>query len=74
MTSPLLRLFAVIWWLLVIGSAGPIAFFAVVLALELPDADPVVVLSWIVLLLVPYIVMTVIRWIITGRWRFGPRW
>jgi hypothetical protein len=24
--------------------------------------------------LVIYVGLTVIRWIITGRWRFGPRW
>jgi len=119
MTSPLLRLFAVFWWLLVIGSAvvgiGGLliswadyhssreytAYQADLDALAklprvLPDTtsnqqtpfmfkpdnpvppDPTwyVVGGAVVLLLslLPFTVMTVIRWIVTARWRFGPRW
>jgi hypothetical protein len=25
-------------------------------------------------LLLPYATLTIVRWIITGRWRLGPRW
>jgi hypothetical protein len=77
MTSLLLRLFAVFWWLLVIGCASLLVFIAAVLAqypCERAHVDFVGLLLWIALLLAPYIVMTLIRCIITGRWRFGPRW
>ena len=26
------------------------------------------------ILLVPFLILTIVRWIITSRWRFGPRW
>jgi hypothetical protein len=119
MTSPLLRLFAVCWWLVVAGSVAVAvcglliswadyhssreytAYQADLDALAklprvLPDTtsnqrtpflfnpdnpvppDPTwyVVGSAVVLLLslLPFSIMTVTRWIITARWRLGPRW
>ena len=125
MTSPLLRLFAVSWWLVVAGSVGvaicglliswadyhssreyaayradlealaklpratveppkleEAARAPLPMATVIPD-DPVppdptwyVVGGAVVLLLslLPFTVMTVIRRIAMGRWRFGPRW
>ena len=79
MTSPLRRLFAVFWWLLVLGSTG-LALFGTASAWgdyqRGARVDDLVVEEAINLLLplLPFIAMTVIRWIITTRWRFGPRW
>ena len=48
-----------------------------------PEPDPVIPISPYVLhgaagalavLLVPFLILTIVRWIITSRWRFGPRW
>jgi hypothetical protein len=74
MTTPLLRLFAVFWWLLVIGSAG-FALYGTESVWEnyrsgqVPN-DPFwyVVGGAIVLLLslLPFIALTVTRWIVTG--------
>ena len=119
MTSPLLRLFAVSWWLVVAGSVGVAicglliswadyhssreytAYQADLDALAklprvLPDTtsnqqtpfvfkpdnpvppDPTwyVVGGAVVLLLsfLPFIIVTAIRRIAMGHWRFGPRW
>jgi hypothetical protein len=107
MTSPLLRLFAASWWLLVIGSTGFALYGTAVVWLDYhssyaptpPDSadDPFSPMlqkymgtpvpvpphpSWhvaagavvLLLSLLPFAIMTVIRWIITARWRFGPRW
>ena len=93
MTSPLLRLFAVSWWLVVIGSAG-LALLgtwagwehlseAYTLRRTLADWPPAppdpslqVAAGAVVLLfsLLPFIIVAVIRRIMVGRWRFGPRW
>jgi hypothetical protein len=80
MTSPLLRLFAVFWWLLVIASAG-FALYGTEGVWENYHSSQdgpfwYVVGGAIVLLLslLPFIALTVTRWIITARWRFGPRW
>jgi hypothetical protein len=118
----LLRLFAVFWWLLVVGSVGttlwkaqlehednqkferdmadweryntgrnPDGSMAPIDLGTLPtrplDEHPFDnptyagasgVLRYLgvyfAILLVPFAVMTVIRWIATSRWRFGPRW
>ena len=63
-----LRLFTVFWWLLVIGSAD-FALFGIVWGWTLFPRDLVLLLSPL-----PFIAMTLIRWIITARWRFGPCW
>jgi hypothetical protein len=44
--------------------------------LDPPDPTNLVLgsVSIPLLALVPFVVMTLIRWIITARWRFGPRW
>ena len=94
MTSPLLRLFAVSWWLVVIGSAG-LALFGTLGRVGAattrrrhtahplagwtpapPDPSLHVAAGAVVLLfsLLPFIIVTVIRRIAMGRWRFGPRW
>jgi hypothetical protein len=99
MTSPLLRLFAVFWWLLVIGCAA-CAFAGVrfvrehyakavadaihgilfsrpdVLMPDIPDPNVYILVGAMISLgsFLPFAIMTVIRWIITSRWRFGPRW
>ena len=82
MTSPLLRLFAVCWWLLVLGGAG----FAILgtgivwedyhllqryMETDHPPDPPWHVAAGAVVLLVsllPFAIMTVIRRIITSRW------
>ena len=91
--SPLLRLFAVCWWLLVIGSAGlallgtwalwehyhsPAAYTHPLAGWTPAPPDPsfhvaagAVVLP---LSLLPFIIVTVVRRIVTARWRYGPRW
>jgi hypothetical protein len=128
MSTPLLRLFAVFWWLLVIVSATSAVFcgllgrgeyvaeqvslegydrrhqlppgtavpraesddafwqrqgFAPVISstgpLQGPPADPTPYILWggaaaVACLVLPFSVLTVIRWTVTGRWRVGPRW
>jgi hypothetical protein len=72
----LLRLFAAVWWIVIISVLIPTARD---LALVW-DRQPLGVATLSVetlkalLPLIIYVGLTVIRWIITGRWRFGPRW
>jgi hypothetical protein len=118
MNTPILRLFAAFWWLLVIGCIGGSYFWIehvrhdyardkLQTLVEVigripadcfrgggpppPDADPAHCKSdpsgldpWpyvlkggagiLAIVLLPLIPLTVIRWIITRHWRFGPRW
>jgi hypothetical protein len=82
MYSPLLSLFALFWWLLVIGSVGG-ALFGASTIWESQAPHPhawqqqVEAAAGAIKLgssLLPFVVMTIIRRIATGRWRFGPRW
>ena len=91
MTSPLLRLFAVCWWLLVIGSLAA-AYWIISENWDSiglwwdpgrgsPNLDAFLnpqqvraIQYSLLLCLLPYVALTVVRWIITARWRFGPRW
>jgi len=80
--APLLRLFAVFWWLLVIGSVGGLLLGAsTVWESRAPHTD-----AWqqqveatagtikLASSVLPFLVMTIIRRLATGHWRFGPRW
>jgi hypothetical protein len=77
-----LRLFAVFWWLLVIGSVGGLLFGALtVWESRAPHAEAwqqqVEVTAGAIKLassVLPFLVMTIARRVATGRWRFGPRW
>ena len=84
-----LRLFAVLWWLLIVASV-----LAVLLIREGEGVEQtlwikatsaggdqpawMLTIEWnlryFVLLVLPYGTMTIMRRILTGRWRFGPRW
>jgi hypothetical protein len=73
--------FAVLWWLVVIGTVGlAVSGAGYVWDVYRRDAAPhptryVVPIVYVLLAaLVPFGIMTATRWIITSRWRFGPRW
>jgi hypothetical protein len=98
------RLFAVFWWLVVVGSVGGAILFAEWLIEDIARYTPLPLLdflahgplfdacafcfriySWaahfgehsaylMASLLLPYATLTIVRWIITGHWHFGPRW
>jgi hypothetical protein len=77
-----LRLFTVFWWLLVIGSVGGALFDASTIWESLAPhtytwQQQVEATAGTIKLIsspLPFIAMTIIRRIATGRWRFGPRW
>jgi hypothetical protein len=104
-TPPLRRLFAVLWWLINLGSlaAAPSVITANWLDFTFwfywiewsirsllwgpePNDPNSGVVAWEALVweaklasglfacLLPYIVLTITRWVVTGRWRLGPRW
>jgi hypothetical protein len=100
------RLFAVFWWLVIVGSLGGAVLFAERLNEDAQDPSYFDVIlnpgplgplpancgdfcfhiySWayhysehsaylLASLLLPYATLTIVRWVITGHWRFGPRW
>jgi hypothetical protein len=72
----LLRLFAAVWWIVIIAVLIlTLRELARVWDHQSLDAATLTIDSFKALLpLVIYVGLTVIRWIITGRWRFGPRW
>ena len=72
----LLRLFAAVWWIMIIAVLIPtLRELARVWDHQSLDVATLTVdTSKALLPLVIYVGLTVIRWIITGRWRFGPRW
>jgi hypothetical protein len=79
-----LRLFTVLWWLLIIVCVG----WGFTVTWIMWDAyrwvrDPdlseqiLYVETWAFLLsgsLLPFGMATLARWVATGRWRFGPHW
>ena len=77
-----LRLFTVFWWLLVIGSVGGALFDASTIWESLAPhtytwQQQVEATAGTIKLIssaLPFVAMTIIRRIATGRWRFGPRW
>jgi hypothetical protein len=72
----LLRLFAAVWWIVIIAVLILILReLARVRDHESLDVATLTVDTLKALLpLLIYVGLTVIRWIITGRWRLGPRW
>ena len=72
----LLRLFAAVWWIMIIAVVIPtLRELARVWDHQSLDVATLTVDTLKALLpLVIYVGLTVTRWIITGRWRFGPRW
>ena len=66
----LLRAFAIVWWLMVMGWGGD-AMKLFVLGEFRDRADAPV---FLVFRLLPFVVLTIARRGIAGRWRFGPHW
>jgi hypothetical protein len=80
----LLRLFTVLWWLLIIVCVGwglSVTWIMWDAYRSIRDPDPsehiLYVETWAFLLsgsLLPFGMVTLARWVATGRWRLGPRW
>ena len=70
MTHPIaLRAFAVFWWLL---HACAVTLPIVVLPQSSHISGDIPGVAFVSI--TPLAIMAVARWIITGRWRLGPRW
>ena len=80
-----LRLFTVFWWTLLIV----VTFFAISIILEIIDghpwymdgvhpwSPPRLLFSLLVppiVIPIPFVILAIVRWIVTSRWRFGPSW
>jgi hypothetical protein len=73
--------YSVSWWLLVLATFSWWLSLALLQWLDCHSGGPggfwthevPIALLFAALGLLPYVALTVVRWIATGRWRFGPR-